>query len=209
MSYPIPSNEAERLQALRHYRILDTKPEDQFDDLVQLAALICDVPISLMTLIDENRQWFKAKYGLSAQEMPRATAFCTHAIMQPDLFVIPDASQNKTFEKNPWVTGESHVRFYAGAPLASANGHLLGTICVIDREPKQLSAIQLEALRIISRLTVAQMELRRNLLELKTGMAEQSGPGASREEIKSVLGGAAADLERALGAIKKLQATTR
>lgn len=206
MSYPIPPNEAERLQTLTHYKILDTKPEERFDDLAKLAAIICDVPISLMTLIDEKRQWFKAKYGLEAQELPRATAFCTHAIMQPDLFVVPDASQDQVFAKNPLVTGEPHVRFYAGAPLAAPNGNLLGTICVIDRKPKELSPKQQEALRIISRLTIAQMELRRNLIELRAGLEERDKTDSHRAEATRSLTQAATELEHALVIIKKAAA---
>src|SRR2546425_7719507 len=171
MSYPVPANEIERLRILRAYKILDTKPEERFDDLTKLAALICGVPISLISLIDTDRQWFKSKFGLDLNETPRAQAFCTHAIMQPEMFVVPDASKDERFARNPLVTGETHIRFYAGAPLAARDGHLLGTLCVIDREPHTLSDGQKEALKILSRMVIANIELRNDLRELRDALA--------------------------------------
>src|SRR5260370_31103974 len=160
MSFPVPPNEADRLRALRSYRILDTKPEERFDELTQLAALICDVPISLISLLGTDRQWFKSRFGLDVQETPRAQAFCTHAIMQPEMFVVPDAAEDERFAQNPLVTGDPHIRFYAGAPLATRDGHLLGTLCVIDREPHTLMPAQTEALKIVVRLVIANIGLR-------------------------------------------------
>src|SRR5690242_10193486 len=152
MPYPVPANEAGRLQTLRSYKILDTKPEERFDELTRLAALICGVPISLISLIDADRQWFKSKFGLDVQETPRAQAFCTHAIMQPDLFVVPDATKDARFADNPLVTGDLNIRFYAGEPLAARDGHVLGTLCVIDHVPHTLTDAQKEALKIVGRL---------------------------------------------------------
>ena len=200
--YPVPANEAERLRTLRSYRILDTKPEERFDELTRLAALICGVPISLISLIDADRQWFKSRFGLDVQETPRAQAFCTHAIMQPEMFVIPDASQDERFAHNPLVTGDPHIRFYAGAPLAARDGHLLGTLCVIDREPHTLTPGQTEALKILSRLVIANVELQNDLRELKDALAARdaaegpSGESAGNlDAIISRLQGVAADLQ--------------
>src|ERR1700724_54545 len=200
MSFPVPPNEADRLRALRSYRILDTKPEERFDELTQLAALICGVPISLISLIDTDRQWFKSRFGLDVQETPRAQAFCTHAIMQPEMFVVPDASKDERFAHNPLVTGDLHIRFYAGAPLAARDGHLLGTLCVIDREPHVLTDAQKEALQIVGRLVIANMELRSDLQELKEALARDAVGGLSEgsvnlEEIISRLQGVASALQ--------------
>jgi GAF domain-containing protein len=201
-SYPVPANETERLVALRSYKILDTKPEEHFDDMTKLAALICGVPISLISLIDTDRQWFKSRFGLDVEETPRAQAFCTHAIMQPKMFVVPDATQDERFAHNPLVTGNPHIRFYAGAPLAARDGHVLGTLCVIDREPHTLSDAQKQALEILSRLVIAAIELRNDLQELKDALAARDaaeGPSgesaAGLDEIMSRLRDIAADLQ--------------
>lgn len=170
MNYPIPENEAERLNTLRGYGILDTHPEDRFDDLTRLATLICGTPISLISLVDEDRQWFKSKTGLEVCQTPREEAFCAHAIMSPELLLVPDASQDPRFATNPLVLGELHVRFYAGAPLTAPNGHHLGALCVIDRVPRQLSREQLESLRILSRQVMAQVILGKNLHDLTTAL---------------------------------------
>ena len=197
MTYPVPGNDAERLRTLRAYKILDTKPEERFDELTRLAALICGVPISLISLIDTDRQWFKSRFGLDVQETPRAQAFCTHAIMQPDMFVVPDASKDERFAHNPLVTGDLHIRFYAGAPLAARDGHVLGTLCVIDREPHTLTEAQKEALKIVGRLVIANIELRRDLEELREALATENSSGApgNLDEIISRLQGVASDLQ--------------
>jgi len=170
MSYPTPENEDERINTLRGYGILDTHPEDRFDDLTRLAALICGTPISLISLVDEDRQWFKSKTGLDVCQTPREEAFCAHAIMSPELLVVSDASQDPRFAANPLVLGELHVRFYAGAPLTAPNGHHLGALCVIDRVPRQLSREQLESLRTLSRQVMAQVILGKNLHDLRTAL---------------------------------------
>jgi GAF domain-containing protein len=201
MPYPVPANEAARLRTLRSYRILDTKPEERFEDLTKLAALICGTPISLISLIDTDRQWFKSKFGLDLEETPRAHAFCTHAIMQPEMFVVPDATKDERFAHNPLVTGDLHVRFYAGAPLAARDGHLLGTICVIDREPHTLTDSQTEALRILGKLVIANIELRSDLQDLRDTLAHEASESAAAtspaalEEIISRLQGVASDLQ--------------
>jgi GAF domain-containing protein len=159
-------NEKKRLAVLWQYEVLDTVPEELFDDLTELAARICEAPIALISLVDEKRQWFKSRIGLSVQETARDQSFCTHAIMQPDLFIVPDATLDPRFAQNPYVTGEPKIRFYAGAPLVTPDGHALGTLCVIDKVPRQLKPDQQQALRILGRHVVSQLELRRRTREL-------------------------------------------
>lgn len=161
---PRPINDAQRLDILRKYEILDSEAEKEFDDLTQLASFICNTPISIVTLIDEDRQWFKSKVGFDATEAPRDTSFCGHVILEDEVMVINDATKDDRFHDNPAVTGEFHLRFYAGAPLIDKSGFKLGSLCVVDRQPRELSKEQIDALKKLSRLVVAQMELR---LELK------------------------------------------
>ncbi len=163
MEAPFPENEYARLKTLFSYEILDTPPEPQFDDLTYLASHICDVPIALISLIDSSRQWFKSARGISARETDRNIAFCSHAILQEHLLEVPDALRDERFADNPLVTREPGIRFYAGAPLQAPNGDVLGTICVIDRTPRQLNPHQQEALRALSRQVISLMELRRHI----------------------------------------------
>lgn len=156
-------DEASRLRTLEAYRILDTGTDKTFDDLARLAAVICETPIALITLIDDKRQWFKSNYGLDQKETPREVSFCAHAIHEPDLFEVRDASSDSRFAENPLVTGDPNIRFYAGAPLVVANGQALGTLCVIDRKPKELTSLQAEAMRVLRQSVVTQLELRRAL----------------------------------------------
>jgi PAS domain S-box-containing protein len=162
---PLPQNESERLEALRRYEVLDTEPEQKFDDLTLLASHICQAPIALISLVDAERQWFKSKVGMTTSQTARSISFCGHAILEDDVMVVPDAAADARFADNPIVTGEPNVRFYAGAPLVTPNGHALGTLCVADRVPRNLSAAQLDALRALARQVVAQLELRRRLKE--------------------------------------------
>ena len=159
--------EAERLEALRKYDILDTEPEMAYDDLVLLASHICETPMAAITLVDENRQWFKARVGFAVAETARSISFCTHAIQQRGIFVVPDASLDALLRDNPQVTGDPHIRFYAGAPLIAREGHALGTLCVVDRKPRQLTEAQTEALSALRRQVEAQLELRRRLIDLR------------------------------------------
>ena len=155
-----PINEAARLVNLHQYHILDTPPEQIFDDLVALAAQICETPVALISLVDENRQWFKAALGVNESETPRDISFCGHAILGEDVFEVSDATKDGRFRDNPLVTNEPHVRFYAGAPLKSPEGHNLGTLCVIDHEARFLSEAEHDALEALARLTVQLMDKR-------------------------------------------------
>ena len=165
---PLPKDETARLAGLRAYDILDTLPERAYDDITYLASQICDTPIAIVSLVDEERQWFKSIHGLDVTETPRNLAFCAHAILEPDsLFVIEDTAKDERFADNPLVTAEPRIRFYAGAPLVTANGHALGTLCVIDRQPRQLTKAQHATLRALSRQVIAHLELRRTVAELE------------------------------------------
>lgn len=162
------ADEAARLEALQRYQIMDTLPESGFDDLVRLAAFICETPISLVSLLDEERQWFKAKTGLpNVVSTPRELAFCQYTIQSDVLFEVEDAHADPLFRDNPMVTGDPNIRFYAGFPLLTPDGQAIGTICAIDRVPRRLSAAQREALRILAREVVAHLELRRAHIQLQ------------------------------------------
>ncbi len=157
---PVPPDEPARLAALHRYDILDTPPERGFDELVQLASELCGTPIALVSLVDAERQWFKARVGLDATETPRDQAFCAHAILDDELLEVPDARDDPRFAHNPLVTGEPDIRFYAGQPLVTTDGQRLGTLCVIDRSPRTLNEQQRRALAVLGRQVVAQLELR-------------------------------------------------
>lgn len=173
MTAPLPPNEPERLAALREAGLLDTPPEQVFDDIVQLASEICSTPISLVSLVDEHRQWFKAKVGLAATETSRDVSFCAHAILQPkDLFIVPDAQRDPRFRQNQLVVGDPGISFYAGMPLVTATGHSLGTLCVIDRRPRELTPAQMDSLRRLARQLGTHLELRR-LSQRLVGAEEQ------------------------------------
>lgn len=158
---PKPANEVERLRALIEAEILDTEPEIDFDDVARLIASICSTPIGLVSLVDQNRQWFKARIGFQFTETPRDVAFCAHAILEPDVFVVPDAIQDERFFDNPLVIGETSVRFYAGAPITTSEGYNVGEVCVMDRAPRELTELQRSSLRTLARQIATQIEIRR------------------------------------------------
>jgi hypothetical protein len=161
MKAPKPKNERQRIKILWQYDVLDTVPEAAFDELAELASVICGTPVALITLVDEDRQWFKSKVGISISETSRDVSMCAHAILQKKLFIVPDATKDRRFKDNPLVTASPKIRFYAGMPLVAAGGHALGTICVVDQKPRTLTAGQQEALRVLARHTMTLLELRR------------------------------------------------
>lgn len=166
MKAPQPPDESGRLAALYSLGILDTSPEEAFDELATLAASVCRVPIALVSLVDRDRQWFKSRLGWTPKQTPRDISFCGHAILQPNVLVVPDATADARFADSPLVTNEPAVRFYAGAPLVTPEGHALGTLCVMDHQPRQLTPEQTRALQILGRQASALLCQRRSLTEL-------------------------------------------
>ncbi|MEH2362994.1 hybrid sensor histidine kinase/response regulator [Nostoc sp.] len=182
------NNEAARLEVLRQYQILDTPPEETFDDLAFLAAQICNTPIALINLIDANRQWFKAKVGLDVQEMPRDTGFGSICMESGEVLIIPDTLADERFATKPLVTyAEVCVRFYAGVPLLAPGGEAIGTLCIVDRIPRQISSKHVEALQNLSRVVVRQLEFRRNLVELASIKQEYKEAQKALQQSESIL----------------------
>jgi GAF domain-containing protein len=167
---PVPENEAARLETLRQYEILDTDSEESFNDLTRLAAYICNTPVALISLIDSDRQWFKAKVGVDAKETARDVSFCAHAILQDGPFIVRDALDDERFRSNPLVTADPHIRFYAGSPLMSPEGFKIGTLCVVDKHPRELSEQQIAALKILGNQVITQLDLWREMLCLKRAL---------------------------------------
>lgn len=193
----IPQDEQERLQTLRSLSILDTPAEERFDRLTRMAKRLFGVPIALVSLVDENRQWFKSCVGLSASETPRDISFCGHAILGDDLFIIPNATADERFADNPLVVDAPHIRFYAGCPLKGPDGRKLGTLCVIDQEPRNFDKEDLEALvdlasmveREFSAVQLATMDDLTNISNRRGFMllAQHSLQLCTREKIPAVL----------------------
>ncbi len=170
---PLPVDEVCRLESLHRYHILDTPPDPRFDNLTRLAAMVCDVPMALVSLVDRDRQWFKARVGLDAAETHRDLAFCAHAILQPRLFEVPDTLVDLRFADSPLVTEVPHIRFYAGMPLINGEGQALGTLCVIDRKPRTLSLIQRQSLEMLAAQVVDQIELHHQIDQIRKAAAER------------------------------------
>jgi diguanylate cyclase (GGDEF)-like protein/PAS domain S-box-containing protein len=194
---PLPANEAQRLKVLHSLDLLDTEAELEFDELTTLAAEICNVPIALVSLVDENRQWFKSKVGLELAETSREVAFCAHSILKPDeIMEIPDARLDQRFVDNPLVTEDPKIRFYAGAPLTTSNGHTLGTLCVLDYNPRTLSTAQKSALEMLRLLVIRQIELRHSYMSLKNSQGKLS---AKNNRLESEVEETAISLEQEVG----------
>lgn len=179
-SVPIPPDEKDRLRDLRRYEVLDTSPDESLDHLAQLAARLCETPMALISLVDADRQWFKAKVGIELEETPRDLAFCAHAILKRGVFEVPDARRDERFADNPLVISDPGIRFYAGETLVTPENHAIGTLCVMDRVPRKLSAEQEAGLRVLAEQVMAQFELRRQLLESRAALR------ASRREVKKL-----------------------
>lgn len=198
----IPANEQERLSELNEYSLLDTLPEDDYDNITQLASQICDTPITLITLVDSKRQWFKSAVGIDAQETPREYSFCGHAINMPtEIMVVPDSREDVRFFDNPFVTGAPNVIFYAGVPLVTEKGYALGTLCVIDDKPHVLTNNQLNALRALSISVVRLFELRKSKLQLEKAQTELERKNLELERFASM---AAHDLKSPLSNISSI-----
>ena len=168
----IPENEIDRLQALVNYNILDTPPEAKYDDITQMASILCGVPISLISLIDKDRQWFKSNQGVEISETPRDFAFCAHAILEPEFMEIADARVDERFRDNPFVLNDPPIIFYASSPLMTPSGFPIGTLCVADSKPGQLNATQRLGLQALSRLIVREFEFHKNLHEVSMNLQE-------------------------------------
>ena len=195
-SYPIPKNETARLKALLEYKVMDTLPEQAYDNFTRLASIICNTPIALITLLDDQRQWFKSKIGLERSEIPREDAFCNHAIMRPeDILIVNDATRDKRFTDNPLVTTEPHIRFYTGVPLVTSNGEALGTICVFDTKPREITQDQLDALQVLSNEVMGQFELRRSIVNLEQSILKQENYIDQLQEYQRELEKVRAELE--------------
>ncbi len=175
MEPPDYTFDRERLAALSRFAVLDTPPEQGFDDIVELTTLICETPVALVSLVTHDRQWFKARIGFDECQTDLNSSVCAHALIEPDLLVVPDLAADERSRDNPLVTGEPFIRFYAGAPLRTADGHVLGSLCAIDTRPRPngLSAAQASALRVLGRQVVAQLELRRAVAQRDSLLIEQ------------------------------------
>ncbi len=198
MKAAVPENESERLAALDRYDILDTPREREFDEIVELAAHICRAPTAVVNLITAERQWFKAEVGLGTRETPLESSFCAHAILEHDLLVVPDTTTDDRFACNPLVTGEPFFRFYAGAQLKTSDGYPLGTLCILDTEPRELDDSQLAALRTLSHHVMNLLDLRRTMREQKRLSEQLAESNSAYRKLHSMV---SHDLRTPLGAL--------
>jgi signal transduction histidine kinase len=189
MKASLPDNETDRLAALYALDILDSPAEQDFDDIVRLASTVCGVPMALVTLLDTDRQWFKARIGTDLTETDRDISFCAHAVLSRDLLVVPDATKDARFADNPVVKQDGGIRFYAGAPLITTDGFALGTLCVFDREPRRLDNEQSQALRALARQVTSQIELRRHAIALASTTARLQELERRKDDLAGLIGG--------------------
>jgi GAF domain-containing protein len=202
---PIPVNEKKRLDALYQYAILDTLPEQAYDDIATLAAFICDTPISAISLLDSNRQWFKAKIGWEHAETPRTVALCAHTIVQPDILVVEDTQADSRFAEIKLLAAESKIRFYAGVPLVDPAGYALGALCVMDYKPRGLTVEQAAALRSLGRQVMRELEARRVSFELAERSRWLQAEAYIRQEAESQQQATVAELEGVMNLLSDLQ----
>jgi GAF domain-containing protein len=188
------TDEQKRLVALEEYGIMDSLPEEEYDNITSLASRICSTPISLITLLDDRRQWFKSATGLEIKETPIEYAFCSHAIQHPsEIMVVPDSRKDERFANNPYVTGEPHIVFYAGMPLVDEAGQALGTLCVLDVQENTLTPFQLTALKQLAKQVVSLMTLRKHNKQLKNVVSDLEQQNALlREEVQKLTSGTSA-----------------
>jgi GAF domain-containing protein len=191
---PIPPKESERLKSLKEHKLLDTLPEEVYDDITRIASEICGTPIALLTLIDENRLWIKSKQGVELTEVPREFSFCAHAINNPDeAFIVPDARFDERFHDNPSITGEPYLAFYAGVPVKGADGQAFGSLCVMDNRPRDLPEHKLESLKALAKLVNAHFELRKTRIDLEESRNKftlaQEMANTLEKEVKSLVQG--------------------
>jgi len=179
-----PEDEQARLEALRHFKVLDTDPEEAFDDITRLASYICQTPSALISFVDADRQWFKSRVGFEPQETSRDISFCAHAILQPGPMVVRDTLDDERFKDNPLVLSAPYIRFYAGAPLVSTEGFKLGTLCVLDNVPRILFPDQAAALQLLSKQVMALLDMRRTVAYLESALNEKR---ARVEELEGLL----------------------
>jgi GAF domain-containing protein len=205
MQVPFPLNEKERLDALYQYAILDTMPEQVYDDIATLAAFICDTPISAISLLDSNRQWLKATRGWAQTETPRTVALCAHTIVQPDIFVVEDVQVDSSFAGVELMVAGMKIRFYAGVPLVNPAGYALGALCVMDHKPRGLTVEQAAALRSLGRQVMRELEARRVSFELGENSRWLQAEARRRQEAESQQQATAAELEGAMNLLSELQ----